>query len=260
VAAALAERTQLELVPAPSPARADAAVLYSFGDPTVLEIGESRNVLRRTKLVELIADLAVHGGSMDRDLLQERLFPEVDRSRAGNYFRQVVFKIRELLGVSLRRDGNLLIWPEEIPLRAVDVEFERRITEGAADEPKHEESWGTALDHASSLYLPASELPWVVERRNLLSLLYEKAVVTELHAAFKAGALEQVRAYGTRAIATNPYAEDLYLLMIRAEQRWGSVARARALFRAAQESMTDLGIDVSDELRDAAQGAGAAPL
>ncbi|WGL54139.1 hypothetical protein P5P86_09975 [Nocardioides sp. BP30] len=233
-----------------------SAVLYSFGEPAVLEIGETRNVLRRTKLVELIADLALHGGAMDRDLLQARLFPDIDRRRASNYFRQVVFKIRELIGVSLHRDGALLVWPEEIPLRAVDIDFERRI-EAIPGVDAEAGQVRDVFDLAAAPYLPASELPWVVERRNHLSLLYEKAVVSELHKAYDAGDLELIRDYGARAIAINPYAEDLYLLMIRAEQNWGSVARGRAMFRAAHESMKDLGIEVSEELRDAAQRLGA---
>jgi DNA-binding SARP family transcriptional activator len=255
VAAALAERSEPEPEPVVEGAP-DAAVLHTFGDPTVLEIGAARNVLRRLKLVELIADMALHGGSIDRDLLQERLFPDVDRPRASNYFRQVVFKIRELIGVALRREGNVLIWPEEIPLRATDIEFEERIA-GMHPDGSGPEQIRAAFDLAPALYLPASELPWVVERRNHLGLLYEKAVVTELHKAFRAGDLELIRDYGARAIAINPYAEDLYVLMIRAENEWGSVARGRAMFRAALESMKDLGIDVSDELRDAAQQLGA---
>ena len=257
VATALAERSVEEPAVVSSEAAEDAAVLYSFGDPTILEIGSDRFVLRRAKLVELIADLALHGGSMDRDLLQKRLFPEVERRKASNYFRQVVFKIRELIGVSLRRDGDLLVWPEEVPLRAVDIDFERRIAERTSG-PTGTREIREAFDLASSLYLPASELPWVVERRNNLSLLYEKAVVTELHEAFRTGDLELVRDYGARAIAINPYAEDLYLLLIRAEQNWGSAVRGRAMFGAAHESMRDLGIDVSDELREAAQRLGAA--
>lgn len=257
VEAALARRH-----PAPVAARIEApgtptpAVLYTFGSPAVLEIGASRNVLQRTKLVEFIADLALHGGAMDRDLLQARIFPDIDRRKASNYFRQVVFKIRELIGVSLRREGSLLIWPAEIPLRAVDVEFERRLAgpeAGSQAGPVRD-----VLELASSLYLPASELPWVVERRNHLSLLYEKAVVSEFRKAYRAGDLDLIRDYGARAIAVNPYAEDLYLLMIRAEQHGGSVARGRAMFRAALESMKELGIDVSDDLREAAQRLGAA--
>lgn len=255
---------------ADAPAR--AAYLNTFGDPAVLDVDGEVNVLRRTKLAELVADLAVHGGATDRVALQLRMFPDADRRRAGNHFRQVLFKLRELAGITLDRPtAETVSWPAGIALNASDTEFEYQIrlllgnpvrpgdiqagTAQAASAPPGADldRLRTVLDMASGVYLPASELDWVAERRNYLSLLYEEGVTFLLKWAFDHEQLDLIREYGTRATQLNPYTEHLYLLMIRAELTWGQPSRARDIYRRAHDALRELGLEPSAEMHQLAQ-------
>jgi DNA-binding SARP family transcriptional activator len=258
-------------------APAHAAYLSTFGDPAVLAVDGKVNVLRRTKLAELVADLAVHGGATDRVALQLRMFPDADRRRAGNHFRQVLFKLRELAGITLDRPtAETVSWPAGITLTASDTEFEEQIRLLLGDPAQAGLSQpgpiaaGTAggdpaqagtdldrlravLDIASGVYLPASELDWVAERRNYLSLLYEEGVTFLLKWAFDNAHLDLIREYGARATRLNPYTEHLYLIMMRAEITWGQPSRARAIYRRAYDALRELGLEPSAEMRRFAQ-------
>jgi DNA-binding SARP family transcriptional activator len=233
------------------------AYLNTFGDPAVLAINGEVNVLRRTKLAELVADLAVHSGTADRVALQLRMFPDADRRRAGNHFRQVLFKLRELAGITLDRPtADTVSWPAGLPLTASDTEFEEQIRQvlGHPDQAAADPGRLRAvLDIASGVYLPASELDWAAERRNYLSLLYEEGVTFLLDWAFGHGQLDLIREYGARATQLNPYTEHLYLLMMRAELTWGQPSRARAIYRRAHDALRELGLEPSAEMRHLAQ-------
>jgi DNA-binding SARP family transcriptional activator len=243
---------------APPAASGRPAYLNTFGDPAVLTVDGAVNVLRRTKLAELVADLAVHGGTTDRVALQLRMFPDADRRHAGNHFRQVLFKLRELAGVTLERPtADTVSWPAGAVLTASDTEFEEqiRLVLGHPDQATADpERLRMVLDIASGVYLPASELDWAAERRNYLSLLYEEGVTFLLNWAFGAGQLDLIREYGGRATQLNPYTEHLYLLMMRAELKWGQQSRARAIYRKAHDALRELGLEPSAEMRKLAQG------
>lgn len=238
-------------------ARGGSAYLNSFGDPALLSVDGEVNVLRRTKLAELVADLAIHGGTTDRVALQLRMFPDADRRHAGNHFRQVLFKLRELAGVTLDRPAaDTVSWPVGSTLSSSDTEFEQRIRlllrnpdEAGGDLDRLR----TVLDIASGVYLPASELDWVAERRNYLSLLYEEGVTFLLNWAFDNEQLDLIRDYGARATQLNPYTEHLYLVMMKAEITWGQPARARAVYRRAHDALRELGLEPSAEMRHLAQ-------
>ena len=249
--------TAADRPPTPPAASGRYAYLNTFGDPAVLTVDGAVNVLRRTKLAELVADLAVHGGSADRVALQLRMFPDADRRHAGNHFRQVLFKLRELAGITLERPAaDTVSWPAGNALTASDTEFEQQIKlvlgnpDQATADPDRLRS---VLDIASGVYLPASELDWAAERRNYLSLLYEEGVTFLLNWAFGAGQLDLIREYGARATQLNPYTEHLYLLMMRAELKWGQPSRSRAIYRKAHDALRELGLEPSAEMRQLAQ-------
>jgi DNA-binding SARP family transcriptional activator len=157
-------------------------------------------------------------------------------------------------------------WPAGITLTAADTQFEEqiRLLLGNSTQPGALKA-GTAefdtdldglrgvLDIAAGAYLPASELEWVAERRNYLSLLYEEGVTFLLQWAFDNAHLDLIREYGTRATALNPYTEHLYAVMMRAELKWGQPSRARAIYRTAYDALRELGLEPSAEMRQMAQ-------
>ena len=224
--------------------------LSAYEKPPVLELDGVSHPLGRTKLAELVADLAVRGGVVDRAGLQVRLFPDVGQRSAGNHFRQVLFKLRELTGVVLDRPSRSEIgWPSPETLTSSDLEFEGRMRPLLADDQADVEALRASLDVMSGPYLPASELAWVSERRQLLNLLFEEGVARMLRHPAAVDDLDLIRDYGHRAVLLSPYSEEIYRLMIEAELDRGSAARARAVYGRAVDAMQDLGLEPSGEIQ-----------
>ncbi|MCX4092370.1 bacterial transcriptional activator domain-containing protein [Nocardia sp. alder85J] len=224
-----------------------------FHEPPLIVVDGMETSGRRTKVVELIADLAQHPDGVERSRLQERLFPEVERSKGGNHFRQIVFRLRELTGVRLeRRNPAVVAWPESVKLVALDRQFEQEVLRArtvAEPTEAHLRQLRDALDLAPGIYLPGSDLAWVEERRTYLSVLFEEAVTTLLWWAVEAGDVELVRGYGARVLEFNPFSEEIYGLLIRAEHLAGNRAAAMAIFQRAHSALGELGLEPGAELR-----------
>src|SRR6185436_116856 len=105
---------------------------------------------------------ANHPGGISRTELQLRLFPDVDRRRGGNHFRQVVFKLRELTGLSpVRPDASMVAWtPGAVTSDAVLFE---QLVESAKGLPPAEARplLKQALDLVTGTFLAGSDLQWV---------------------------------------------------------------------------------------------------
>lgn len=224
-----------------------------FHEPPLIVVDGVESSGRRMKVVELIADLAQHPDGVERSRLQERLFPEVGRSRGGNHFRQIVFRLRELTGVRLERHHPTIVaWPDAVKLAAADLRFEEQVLRArqvAEPTEAHMRRLRDALDLAPGIYLPGSDLEWVQERRTYLSVLFEEAVTKLLWWAVAAGDVELVRSYGARVLEFNPFSEEIYGLLIRAEHLAGNRAAAMAIFQRAHSALGELGLEPGTELR-----------
>jgi DNA-binding SARP family transcriptional activator len=233
--------------------------LRPFHEPPGIVVDGAESSARRMKVVELIADLALHPDGIDRVRLQERLFPEVGRSRGGNHFRQIIFRLRELTGVRLeRRDPAVVSWPAGVSLVAADRTFEEAALRARAiSTPSAEQihALRAAVDLAPGVYLPGSDLAWVEQRRVYLSVLFEEAVTKLLWWAVESGDVEMVRRYGARALEYNPFSEEIYGLLMRAEHLGGNRVAAMAVYRRAHSALAELGLEPGPELRRLAQGA-----
>lgn len=237
--------------------RPERVELRPFQEPPLLVIDGVESSARRMKVVELIADLAVHPDGVDRGRLQERLFPDVGRSRGGNHFRQITYRLHELVGVRLdRREPALVVWPADIDLVAADRVFEESVVRARGETDAALADLRKAVDLAPGGYLSGSDLAWVEERRVYLSVLYEEAATKLLWAAVEAGDLDLVRQYGARALEFNPFSEEIYGLLMRAEHLGGNRAGAMAVYRRAHSALEELGLEPGPELRRLAQAAG----
>ncbi|MFD7879878.1 BTAD domain-containing putative transcriptional regulator [Streptomyces sp. NPDC059766] len=229
------------------------AVFDPFGWPAVLEVNGRRAELRRTKYAELLALLVRSGGRADRRKVLNQLFPEADRKRASNHLRQIIFKLRESTGIVLERaEPDFIVWPRALTLTGLDMEFETQVrafvSADARDASRNREVLAM-LERGKSAYLEGSDLDWVVERREQLSVLFEEAAVRVIDDALRLGDVETVRAFGQHALHLNPYAEELYQAMMEAELRFGSRPRGLALYRDAYTKLRELDLDPSPALR-----------
>jgi tetratricopeptide (TPR) repeat protein len=150
--------------------------LQPFGRERDLYIdGEPANI-GRTKILELVACLALHPNGIDRFELQQRLFPEADQRNGGNHFRQIAHKLRHGTGVTLERRSNLVLFPRSVTFVADDIESEQLLVAASASSGhERKQRLQAGLDLVRGAYLDGSTLPWVEERRNYLDLVHEEA-------------------------------------------------------------------------------------
>jgi DNA-binding SARP family transcriptional activator len=236
--------------------------LRPFQDPAGLAIDGVESRVRRLKVIELVADLALHPQGVDRQQLQQRMFPETGRSRGGNHFRQIIYRLGELTAVRLeRKDGSVVAWPSEVELRSTDQDLESvvKAARTPGDDPVQQMTdLRAALDLASGVYLPSSNLEWVEARRSELSVLYEEGATKLLWGAVEVGDVDMVRHYGALALELNPFSEELYILLMRAELLSGNRSACQAVYRRAHAALGELGLEPGPEMqRLAAGGVGA---
>jgi hypothetical protein len=100
--------------------------IQTFGDDADLIVDGRPASMRRMKTIEMAAFLALHPGGVERKRLQARLFPDTDQRHGGNYYRQIVHKLRLSTGISLDRSSSGLIrWPAGWLIDSSDLRFER---------------------------------------------------------------------------------------------------------------------------------------
>jgi LuxR family maltose regulon positive regulatory protein len=236
---------------APSAQAAGATLtLQPFGRHRDLIVGGEMAKIGRTKILELVACLALHPAGIDRFDLQRRLFPEADQRSGGNHFRQIAYKLRHATDISLERKGNLILMPTSVTFTANDVESERILasaTSVSIHERRSRLEEGLAM--ACGAYLEGSSLPWVEERRNYLDLVYEEARL-ELAALYvELGQSDAAREQCEIVLATNRYSDPSYRILVGIERKVGSESSVLAMYRRATEALTELGLRPGDARR-----------
>ena len=129
----------------PAVARSGAVFdIQPFGiSPDIIVDGDAANV-RRLKVIELACFLSAHPKGVTREEAQIHLFPESDRQRGSNYFRQVVHQLRKSTGLTLQRlPGSRIAFPDDVRVDAADIRFERVLAEASS-------AWRTRASSASS--------------------------------------------------------------------------------------------------------------
>ncbi|GAA4513380.1 MULTISPECIES: BTAD domain-containing putative transcriptional regulator [Nonomuraea] len=206
---------------------------------------------RRTKVLELAAYLALHPEGVERHRLQERLFPDADPRRGGNYFRQVVHKLRQATGVNLSRTAHGHVrWADGLYVDSTDLRFERMI--GEAYRLRGEERLDcieSTLEMVEGPYLPESELEWAEERRHELEVMIVNAAVDAAQVAVSLGYLERARQAATFAINRDPFCESAYCVRMRVEGALGSPHAVLAEFQRLTTALAELGVEPTPATR-----------
>lgn len=206
---------------------------------------------RRTKVLELAAYLALHPEGVERHRLQERLFPDADPRRGGNYFRQVVHKLRRATGVNLARTPHGHVrWADGLYVDSTDLRFERMISEAyrLRGEERLERIEAT-LALVEGPYLPESELEWAEERRHELEVMIVNAAVDAAEVALELGHLERARQAATFAINRDPFCESAYCVRMRVEGALGSPHAVLAEYQRLATALAELGVEPTPATR-----------
>lgn len=218
--------------------------VQSFGPSADISLNGRPLSVRRIKVIELVCMMALHPEGIGRQRLQFSLFPDADQRRGGNYFRQVVHKLRQLTGVALiRSDDGAVRIPQSVELMSADVEVEQLValsrTLGDAERLATLEA---AVLLASTPYLPASDLEWVKARREHLAALVVEAASDAADLALRCGQPVRARALAEQAIATDPCAEPAYRVLMECALAEGRPERLQVLYDELVEALGRFGV------------------
>jgi LuxR family transcriptional regulator, maltose regulon positive regulatory protein len=222
------------------------------GDPHLLVNGQ-RIPMRRLKVLELVAFLAVYDAAgVEREKVNLQLFPDSDRQRGSNHFRQIVHQLRKTTGLSLQRgtEGRLH-WDEGIIVLAADTEFERAVVEARSLVGAEKlERLCSALELLDGPYLVASDLEWAKSRRFDLDLLVEEAEMDVARLALESRDYQRARRFARRILDRNPYMEGAYRTLIEVELVAGSEPAALAMYRRSISALAELGLTPDNRTRE----------
>lgn len=218
--------------------------VQTFGDAADLVLDGTALTVRRIKALELAAALALHPDGIDRQRLQEQLFPDADQRRGGNYFRQVVHKLRQLTGIGLTRTSQGFVrWPDDVRVDTTDLRFER-LLHGAGSLVGRDRfnALLAASDLVAGPYLAESELEWVVARRFELDVLAAEASAEAAELALELNDTANARALAERTIAANPYSETAYRVLMQVEAISGPTGGVLTMYQRLCASLGELGV------------------
>jgi ATP/maltotriose-dependent transcriptional regulator MalT/DNA-binding SARP family transcriptional activator len=219
--------------------------------PDLLVNGTACNV-RRIKVLELAAYLALHVDGVERHRLQERLFPDADLRRGGNYFRQVVHKLRQSTGLSLARSSDGMVrFPDDVLVDSTDRRFERLLAEadGLAGTARLDRLTA-AMALVEGAYLAESDLDWAETRRYELEVLATKAAADASELAIELGEFELARHHAEMAIARDPFCEAAYCILLRVEGTVGSSHTMLAVYQRLTDALQELDVEPAASTRE----------
>ena len=222
--------------------------LQPFGPNPDILVNDEPKRLGRLKLLELVACMSLHPNGVDRNQLQQKLFPDSDQRRGGNHFRQITHKLRAATGVSLTRfGGSKVTWPANVIVDTADLEFERLARPGTEMVGQKR----TASLHEAAIlsgsYLERSDLAWADERRYELDVLREEVLLELATMYLDEGEFAAARDQCEVLLELDPYNESSYQLMIKAEKEIGTHTSCLAVYRRAVGALRELGLTPTEQ-------------
>jgi len=234
--------------------RSDSVVFLEIrtfgGDAGILVDGRPVGA-RRVKVLELATLLALHPNGIERELLQRRLFPDADPRRSGNYFRQVVHKLRKITGISLSRTNDGLVrWPECVHVETTDGRVEELVSRAQASEgPERLSMLVEALDLMTGPFLCESDLEWAEQRRNEIDVLRSEFGREAAELALHCGENDIARNLASAVIAEDPFCEAAYRVLMSAEAHTSQTA-ALSVFQRLCVALEKIGVEPTQETKE----------
>jgi LuxR family transcriptional regulator, maltose regulon positive regulatory protein len=202
--------------------------------------------VRRLKIVELAAYLALHNGNVLRSKIGLDLFPEHDLHSGGNYFRQIVHQFRRATGIALiRRDGGMIGLPPGVRLSSTDAAIETAVTAGINSEQELDDLHHL-LENTDGEYLAASSLKWADDRRFELDVLQEKLLTMCTTQALDFGRVAISQTLATRMLEKDPYSEEAFRILDALAAQSGRPEQREIVYRKAKAALAEVGIEPED--------------
>ncbi|MGD9571834.1 MAG: BTAD domain-containing putative transcriptional regulator [Thermoleophilia bacterium] len=229
-----------------------ALVVRTLGGASV-EAGGAPVAALSAKAVELAAAVAAAGAAgVARAALAAELFE--GSADGGNHLRQLVHRLRRALppGVTLESPEGRLAWSPPGAAVAEDRVMEALVARAGREVGRaREETIAEALRMAGrGPYLPGAEGEAAARRRAGLAAVVAGARRDHARALLEAGRPAPAAAEARAAVEAEPYREDGWQLLMRAEAAAGGPASALPPFLACAEALAEVGLEPSDATRD----------
>jgi DNA-binding SARP family transcriptional activator len=224
--------------------------IQPFGLSRDLYVDGANRRVRRIKVLELAAILAVHPDGIDRVELQRHLLPDARPKNGGNHFRQIVHSFGITTGISLtRKQGTLVALPDDIEVDSADRRLEMQMTNSPRSVGDRLGRLQAALEPVSGAYLEGSDLPWVEERRIQLQVTEERARLELAELYIEQEEFDQARQSCEAVLRINRYCDPAYRMLVQIERATGTEASCLAVYRRAVNALRELGLRPGDGRR-----------
>lgn len=262
------------LLPLAAAAGSDAAAALLGGAATVslalLGCFELRRGGRRLdppagRPAMAVRAVAASGGRLRAEQLIEILWPEADAAAGRNRLKNLLSRLRAAVGEVLVRQEDTVALAPDSDCDAALFEAEARQALALAAQGDRDGSAAlarTALTRYRGDLLPDDRYDaWAAQPRERLRLRYLDLLDLAAAHAKDAGEVDDAIRLVQRAIDTEPYDENRYLLLATLLASQGRAGSARAAVRRARSALDELGLSPSADLRafDQSLAAGAPP-
>jgi ATP/maltotriose-dependent transcriptional regulator MalT/DNA-binding SARP family transcriptional activator len=235
----------------PAPPADPVLRVRTFGAPG-LEAGGERLRVNLTKAVELAAYLAKAGPTgASRSAVLGELFE--DSREAEGYLRQVVHRLRRVLpqGLALTSVGGRLAWDPAGAVLADDQAFEATIGRARLEvgERRTASLAGALALVDAGAYMAGVDGRWTSLRRQRLADLACEARVDYVRSMLSIGSPREAFDAALAAVTENPYREDAWQQLMRAQAAVGGPQTALPVFLECQQALGRVGVEPSNATR-----------
>jgi len=233
----------------PAPVRASL-----FGAYRIDVCGEEVRTGLRRSARELLAYLVLHSGGTRPEAAIADIWPDLDEQRGAEQFRTAIRNLRHvfrgLTGSRLpmfieHRAERFAIDTELIGADVLDVEAALRTCDRAEDDAAREAALGQILDSYAGELLDGYQRPWLEPfREELRQRVLQAALrLAELRATLSEEAALPILERATRI---NPYAEEVYRILMAAQARAGHSDMVGTTLRTLERRLAELDAEPED--------------
>lgn len=209
--------------------------------------GESINVSRKAQrrpLTFLKALVALGGNDIPETQISDFLWPDAEGDAAHQTFGITLHRVRKLLGrdeVIEKRHRKVTLNPTVCWVDAQvfeDFIEQAETSEIAHDPQKQAHYWEQAINLYQGPFLPEDrDEPWTFQKRERLSLKYQRAVKKLSEYYLQEGQNSQAIDVLENAIAIEPNAEPLYATLMETLQHLNHSSEAMAVYQRCQQAL-----------------------
>ncbi|MGH9213487.1 MAG: BTAD domain-containing putative transcriptional regulator [Acidimicrobiales bacterium] len=258
-------RSLLATVPAPPRRPVELAVLgpMTLRRDGVAGGGGTSTDLRRTRLRALLAFLVTHR-TTDRAAIMAALWPDLDERAASNNLGVTLNYVLNALeperaagepAYLVRIDGQTVCLVTDAHLRIDTDTFDDHFAAAARAEAHGTPSMALEHDLAAvdlyrgELFADLSEADWMVLEREHYRTRFVSAATRAGQLLLARGDIEQAETVARQALATDPWAEEAYAVLVAAAVAYGDRSGANRLLDRCIAALADLGVEPSETTR-----------